>query len=101
MYLSIPVASAAFKQIPDTLSQGGNSIINLIQGIGNWIFAIFLVLAVIFLLLAAFKYLFSSGGDKAQEAHKMIMYAVVAVAVAVLAPIIVNVIEFFVKNNAL
>ncbi len=52
----------------------------------NWIFTILLILAVIFILMAAFKYL-TAGGDqeKIGVAHKMLIYAIVAIAVALLA----------------
>lgn len=94
-------------KIPDTLKGGGGSIVNLIKKVGDWLFAIFMVLAVIFLLLAAYKYLFSGGSlakkdspAEVQKAHKMLIYAVIAVTIAVLAPIIVNVIATFVRTSA-
>lgn len=52
----------------------------------TWIFTLLLVLAVIFIIFAAFKYLTAGGEDeKIKSAHKMIVYAVVAIAVAFLA----------------
>lgn len=52
----------------------------------KWMFTLLLVLAVVFIIVAAFKYL-TAGGDeeKVGGAHKMIIYAVVAIAVAFLA----------------
>lgn len=52
----------------------------------TWLFTILLVLAVIFIILAAFKYLTAGGEqEKIAGAHKMIIYAIVAIAVAFLA----------------
>lgn len=85
------IAFAQMKTIPEgTLSQGITSVENLLKSVANWLLTIFLVLAVIFVLLAAYKYLFSKGGDGVSDAHKMLIYAAVAVAVAFLAPGIIN-----------
>ena len=52
----------------------------------TWIFTILLVLAVIFIILAAFQYLTAGGEEeKIKKAHQKIIYAIVAIAVAFLA----------------
>ncbi|MBU6500506.1 MAG: hypothetical protein KGJ89_01600 [Patescibacteria group bacterium] len=60
----------------------------------NWLFTFLIVLAVLFVLLAAFKYLTASGDpEKVKGASHQLIYAAVAVAVAVLAkgiPLIVG-----------
>lgn len=58
----------------------------MITTIGNWMFGILLGLAVLFLLYAAFTYL-RAGGDpgKVDEAKNIIIYAIIAIVVAVLA----------------
>jgi len=59
--------------------------VNLINKVANWLFTFLLVLAVVFIVIAAYKYMFSQGSDEAvTAAHKMLIYAVVAVAVAML-----------------
>lgn len=71
--------------IPFDPNINANVFVNLINTVANWLFTFLLVLAVIFIVLAAYKYLFSSGDAEAVEsAHKMLMYAAVAVAVALL-----------------
>ena len=107
MNFFIAKALANEDEIPATLKRGGDSIVNLIKEVGSWLFTIFMVLAVIFLILAAYKYLFSGGSlakkdspAEVQKAHKMLIYAVIAVAIAVLAPVIVNVLASFIKTNA-
>ncbi len=61
-------------------------VVGIIERLTNWIFIILLVLAVLFIILAAFSYL-TAGGDeeKVSGAHQKIIYAVVAIAVAFLA----------------
>ena len=74
-----------------------DDVLNVIDRITNWMFTIFLAVAVIMILIAAFKYLTSGGGENVAKAHKMILYAAVAIAVAVLAKGIVKVVESLVK----
>lgn len=63
----------------------GTFVTNLINTVANWLFTFLLVLAVVFIVLAAYKYLFSQGsGEAVEAAHKMLLYAAVAVAVALL-----------------
>ena len=51
----------------------------------TWVFTVFLIIAVIMILVAAFRYLFS-GGDpgKVAAATKAVIFAAVAIAVALL-----------------
>lgn len=52
----------------------------------NWIFGLLILLAVIFVLIAAFKYLTASGDpEKVKSASNTLIYAAIAVAVALLA----------------
>lgn len=98
--LAAHVASAQqqFEVIPDPgrtiFREGPTGVVRLLESITNWAFVILLVLAVLFIILAAYKYLFSGGSDEAVEtAHKMLIYAVVAVAVAFLAKGIIFVVR--------
>lgn len=74
-----------------TLDGGAKELLGIMEYVTNWLFTILLVLAVFFIILAAYRYLTSGGGEEVAKAHKMILYAAVAIAVAVLAKGIVNV----------
>ena len=91
---ALPVTSLAAINIP-----GGGTQQNIPQGITSfggfievfktmitWVFTLLLIFAVLFIIMAAFSYL-TAGGDeeKVAGAHKKIIYAVVAIAVAFLA----------------
>lgn len=66
----------------------------------NIMFSILMVLAVIFILLAAFNYLTAGGeGEKVEKANKQILYAVVAIVIAVLARSIPFVIRNFLESG--
>ncbi|MDO8470165.1 MAG: hypothetical protein Q7S84_04110 [bacterium] len=67
--------------------------------IGGWMLGILLVLAVIFILAAAFLYL-TSGGDEAKvgKAKSYIIYAIVAVVVGILAKTIITLVQSLVNT---
>ena len=65
--------------------QSGSELIDLVEGITDWVFVILLVVAVIFILLAALQFI-SSGGDATQrtEAKDKLLWAAVGIVVALL-----------------
>lgn len=60
-------------------------VLTLLNNVVTWLFTIFLIIAVIFIIIAAFRYLFS-GGDPAgvKKATQAVVFAAVAIAVALL-----------------
>ncbi len=63
-----------------------NQFLDVIASVVKWTYAIFFIITVMFVLFAAFNYL--TGGDDAEKiksAHQQIMYAGIAVAIALLA----------------
>jgi magnesium-transporting ATPase (P-type) len=89
--------SEAFTLKENLLPKGPESVIEFVVVIGNWIFTGLLVLAVIFVLLAAYHYM---GGNEegVSKAHKMLIYTAVAVAVAVLAYGLVHAVKRFAET---
>lgn len=70
---------------PPSVNFNINSVIGLLNNIVTWVFTLFLIIAVIFILIAAFRYLFSGGeAGKVKEATRAVVYAAVAIAVALL-----------------
>ncbi|MEK7510327.1 MAG: hypothetical protein AAB567_02065 [Patescibacteria group bacterium] len=63
-----------------------SELIELIEVLINWVFVSFLLIAVIFIILAAFQFL-TQGGDPAQvaTARKKFLFAGIAIAAALLA----------------
>ncbi|MDP2664512.1 MAG: hypothetical protein Q8O97_00880 [bacterium] len=76
------------KGLPgDTAVPGtGALLLGKIDTVTNWVFAVFITIAVIFILLAAFQ--FVTGGGKPEEismARQKLIYVVIGIAIALLA----------------
>ena len=73
-----------FRLGTDTeVPQTGTEILSRIQLISNWVFAIFLAISLIYLVLAAFQFV-TGGGDPAQisGARQKLIYAMIGIAIA-------------------
>ena len=88
----------------DALAQTGGGptsiqgVVRVLNNFAGFLFVLLIGLAVIFFLLAGYKYLFFSGrADKVQEAHQMMLYGVVAVAVGVVARGVVFLVDQIVR----
>lgn len=88
------IASAAFQGPPGISAPSApiTSVTNLTGTTGifcviiNWLFYLLLVAAVIFVLIAAFRYLTAAGDpEKVKAAGNTLLYAAIAVIVAILA----------------
>ena len=67
----------------------------------NWIFTILLVVAVIMILLAAFKFLTNGGKeDEIKKAQNMLLYALIAIVIGALAKGLVLVVSNLVGFKA-
>ena len=74
---------------PATLGQ--NDVLASVDNITNWFFAAFLIVAVWFLILAAFHFVTANGEIEAvNKARNEVMYAMIGVLIAVLAKGIVG-----------
>ncbi|MCH7828695.1 hypothetical protein IH982_02380 [Patescibacteria group bacterium] len=64
----------------------GSEILGRIGLIANWVFAIFLAISLIYILLAAFQFV-TGGGDPAQVsgARQKLIYALIGIAIALMA----------------
>lgn len=83
---------------PETVisEKGAEGVLDLLNLATNWLFGALLVIAVIFIILAAYYFLFSGGEtEKVSKAKNMLIYAAVAVAVGTLSKGIVLIIGSF------
>ncbi len=87
----LPVIAGAqtiYTRPPESkVSQSGIlGVFNILNTFAGWFYALILALAVVFILIAAFNYLTAAGDEeKLKKAKGYLTYAVIAVAVAILA----------------
>ena len=83
--LALPVVATATapEGVPLMTGQGT---IDALENLIDWLFTILLIVAVIFLVIAAFSFITASGDpDKVGKARNYVLYALIGVAVAVAA----------------
>jgi hypothetical protein len=71
----------------------------ILTRIVTWIYTIFFIIAVAFILLAAFQYLMSKKPDDIQLVHRRLIYAAVAIAIALLSSAFVFIVQNFLINS--
>lgn len=81
-----PAAAQGATSVPATPFNTVSSVLNFVCTIFGWMFYFLIALAVVFVVVAAFKYLTSSGNaEGVKSANSTLLYAAIAVAVALLA----------------
>jgi len=93
---ALPMVILALETPPiGPTSEAG--ILAIVDTITNWIFTIFLAAAVIFIIMAAIQFL-TSGGDpgKVGSARNSLLYALIGVAVAVMAKALIALVRIIV-----
>ena len=82
----VPAVGLAQVSPPQPKINTFNDVTNILGTFMSWIFTILIFLAVIFVLYAAWLYLTAAGEpEKVSKANKTLLYAAIAVAVAILA----------------
>lgn len=80
---AMPLLSLAAVETLPTGPRSFEDILDILETLLNWMFTILMIVAVMFILWAAYLYL-SAGGDpeKVKTASNQLIYAAVAIAVA-------------------
>ncbi len=87
---SLLIGSSVSAIVIPGIQQAGpttvSGIVDILRNIVKWIYIIFFIIAVMFILFAAYTYLMAQGDpEKVNTARNEIIYAVVAIIVALLA----------------
>jgi len=98
--LSVPPPSG-INTIPSPPLQSTGDVTDLICGLIPWIFWGLIVLSIVMVLIAAYRYV-TSGGDaeKVSSANKTILYAAIAVVVALMAAGVPLIVDSFLSGGA-
>ncbi len=97
---ALPIFALAQQNVP-TVIQSYSDVTRYISIAANWILGLLLAAAVVFILIAAFNYL-TSGGDekKVASAKKMVTFAIIAIALGLLARgVVALVLSFFGQSS--
>lgn len=98
VFASNAIAGTALAQVQApsiSMKTGGsvNDLIGIITEVANWVLLAAGALAVLFLIIGGIQYIISSGNEsRAKAAKNTIMYALIGVAIIVLALFLINVV---------
>lgn len=85
---------------PAPIAANQSTIYHIINNVISIAFYVLMLLAILFILWAAFNYLTAAGNpEKVETAQKMLLYAVIAIVIGVLARSIPFIIATFVTSN--
>ena len=88
------MAFAQSEDVRTDIVTSGEDLEGILETVRDWFFTIFLVVAVIFLIWAAFLYLTAAGDtEKVGKAKTALIYSIVAIAVALIAGSLPSLIE--------
>ena len=74
-----------FQDLPKG-PQSGSAVLETIDAITDWIFAILMVIAVIYLIMGAYQFVTGGGEpEKVNEARKKLLYAIIGIVLALAA----------------
>ena len=103
--LALLPAVSAFAQTATLPPPPPNSttplgLIGIMCNILGWVFVLLILLAVVFVIVAAFRYLTAAGDpEKVKKANYTLLYAAIAVAVAILAKAVPLLVSSLVGGN--
>jgi len=100
--LPVPQPPVNPGSVPQGQISSVQSVLNLVCVVFDWAFYFLVALAVIFIIVAAFKYLTAAGDpEKVKAAGSTLLYAAVAVGVALLARAVPLIVASFLGANGL
>ena len=74
--------------------------LTVLATIVRWLYTIFFIVAIALILFAAFNYLFAQGdATKISTAHKQLIWAAVAIAVALISVGVVQIVNSFIRGS--
>ncbi len=96
---SVDLPTARELGVPDSPIKSVSQGVDVLAAVVGWVYRIFFIIAVLFILLAAYKYLTKSGEpEKIKEVHKQLIYAAIAIVVALLAVGFQTIVKNFLEN---
>ena len=92
--LKLLLPSLALAQIPTDILDTPEKAVGILNTVAGWLFTILFALAVVMIIYAAFLYLTAAGSpDRINSAKSILIYAIVAIVIALVAGGIPTLIE--------
>lgn len=84
---------------PESPTKTPGGLLDIITSIVKWVYIVFFIVAVLFILFAAFNYLIGGGQpEKVKLAHTQLIYALIAIAIALMSVGAVAIIKNFLQS---
>lgn len=98
--LVLPIMVLAQQPGPDQAPQWGElDVMQVLEKVTNWLFAILLIVAAIFIIMAGYFFVTAQGDpDKVKTARNFVLYALVGVLVGFVAKALVMFIDTIVRT---
>ena len=98
--LSLAQSPVAIQPLPSPAGNFGD-LLGKVCTLGNYLFTALLVVAIIFVIFAAFKYLTAAGdAEKVKSANHQILYAAIAVGVGIFAKVVPLIVGNFLTSGS-
>lgn len=95
------VPKAEELKTPESPIKTPQGLLGAVASIVKWVYIVFFIVAVLFILIAAFNYLTGGGQpEKIKTAHTRLIYAVIAIAIALMAVGAVQIIKSFLEEKS-
>ncbi|MCH7828696.1 hypothetical protein IH982_02385 [Patescibacteria group bacterium] len=83
--LTCSISNECLAELPEGPQTAG-AVLQIIQRVGEWVFAIFLAISIIFLVWGAFEFVTGEGNpEKVSSAKRRLLYAIIGIGLALLA----------------
>ncbi|HPW34502.1 MAG TPA: pilin [Candidatus Paceibacterota bacterium] len=93
--------SAMEKTFDSAIPADPDTLVDILANIVKWLYTIFFIVAVLFILIAAYNFMQGGSNPKAVETAKsQLKYAVIAIVVALVASGVSLMIELFLSRNS-
>lgn len=85
---------ALFPFVASAAIDSPDKVIGLVTKVGGWLYSALVAIAVVVIIYGAFEMLFSGGdAEKFRKGKNVVLYTIVAVAIAILATGVIKLIE--------
>lgn len=95
------IPNATDLGLPDSPVKDASGLLGIVKNILTWTYWLTLTASILFIIFAAFNYLTAAGDtEKVKTAHKQIIYAVIAIAITLIAIGAVSIVNDLIQSGS-